>query len=148
MWKKIVTVVLMLGMMVGISINTVAAGENQTEVLQVDERGSEISIMMVNITKQDNKLMISSSHDATVKCCLIGLRGVTKTSITATLQKKVGNSWTNVKTWTATTNSNKTSLTKTKNVAAGSSYRVKAVFRAYKGKSCETKTTFSEVKKG
>lgn len=87
--EKIVTVVLMLGMMGGISINTVAAGENQTEVLQVDERGSEISIMMVNITKQENKLMISGSHDATVKCCLIGLRGVTKTSITATLQKKL-----------------------------------------------------------
>lgn len=138
----------MVGMVGAVNINAVAADENKVKVLQVDEKDSKSSIMMVNTAKQDNKLTISSSHVATVKCYIVGLQGVTKTSITAALQKKVGSSWTDVKTWTATTNSNKTSLIKTKNVIFGSSYRVKATFKVYKGKSCETKTTFSAVKKG
>lgn len=141
MWKKLVAVVLTIGMMGGINVKVQAAEET-------DEQEPEISIMMLNTAKQDNKLSISSSHVATVYCFIVGSRDVTKTSITATLQKKTGSSWTNVKNWTATTSTNKTNLKKTKNVVSGSSYRVKATFKAYKGKSCETKTTYSTVKKG
>lgn len=148
MWKKVIAVVMMIGIMGGTDIRALASEESSVKELQTNERDSGISIMTLNTAKQNNKLLISSTHVATVYCYIAGTRDVTKTSISATLQKKVGSSWTNVKTWTSTTSTNKTSLRKTKNVVSGSSYRVKATFKAYKGKSCETKITYSTVKKG
>lgn len=148
MWKKVIAVVLMIGIMGGTNIKALAFEESSVKELQTNERDSEVSIMTLNTAKQNNKLSISCSHVATIYCYIAGSRDVTKTSITATLQKKVGSSWTNVKTWTAATSTNKTSLKKTKSVVSGCSYRVKATFKAYKGKSCETKITYSTVKKG
>lgn len=137
MWKRIAVLVMVAALFYGTGM-TVLAAEKE-----------EISIMMTNISQQYNVLTINpSSGIATVQCRMKGKENVTKTSITATLQKKVGSSWTNVKTWTAATNTNKTSLKKTKSVVSGCSYRVKATFKAYKGKSCETKITYSTVKKG
>ncbi len=131
----------------GTGTNVLAVEREKSGVEKRKELG--ISLMMVNVSQQYNVLTIDSSSGlATVQCKIKGKENVTKTSISATLQKKVGSSWANVKTWTATTSTNKTSLRKTKNVVSGSSYRVKATFKAYKGKSCETKITYSTVKKG
>lgn len=100
----------------------------------------------MNIAKAGSDLSINSSNVATVKCSLKGIPGVTKTTITATLQKKNGTTWTNVQTWTATSNSSVVGLTKTKTVTKGGTYRVQATFKAIKGGVTETTTKYSAVK--
>lgn len=108
----------------------------------------DVTIMpcTMNITKAGSDLSINSSNVATIKCSLQGTPGVTKTTITATLQKKNGSTWTNVQTWSATSNSERVSLSKTKTVSKGGTYRVQATFKAIKGGITETTTKYSAVK--
>ena len=66
----------------------------------------------------------------------------TKIEVTATLQKKSGTKWNNVKTWNKTENNYLLRLNKTKAVNKGT-YRVKNVVRAYKNSNVETTTDYS-----
>ena len=89
MWKKVIAVVMMIGIMGGTDIRALASEESSVKELQTNERDSGISIMTLNTAKQNNKLLISSTHVATVYCYIAGSRDVTKTSISATLQKRL-----------------------------------------------------------
>lgn len=68
----------------------------------------------------------------------------TSMSCTATLQKKSGDSWKKVSSWSKSTQSNVLSLSKTKAVSKGK-YRVKSIVKAYKGSNHETVTKYSGV---
>ena len=123
--------------------------ETRNKVLDiVDGSSEEPTTWLTNISYIKNSLSVNASHTATINCGVTGYTGVTKTTISATLQKKSGGSWINVKTWTASSASKSASMSRTKSVTAGQSSRVKAVSKAYKGNNTETKTTYSSIVTG
>lgn len=153
MWKKCAVLLLVVTLVNAMSI-AVCAQEDSLEIEQTspDAEGSlaeeEPSLWMTNIGNIKNKLYVNGSHTATINCGVTGLSGVTKATISATLQRQSGSSWVNVQTWTASSASRSTSISKSKAVSAGTKYRVRAVFKAYKGGSPETRTTYSNVVTG
>lgn len=53
MWKKVIAVVLMIGIMGGADIKALAFEESSVKELQTNERDSEVSIMTLNTAKQN-----------------------------------------------------------------------------------------------
>ena len=83
-----------------------------------------------------------SGGAATIKSTLTGKPGVTKIKCTMTLQKNSSGTWNNVQSWSKEVNATTLSFKKTYSVSHGT-YRSKAVFKVYKGASCETITKYS-----
>ena len=69
----------------------------------------------------------------------------TKLSCSMYLQKHSSGGWSNVASWSKSTNSNRLPMSHTKSVSKGK-YRVKSVVKAYKGNRSETITDYSKVK--
>ena len=86
----------------------------------------------------------SYSQSNTTGTCYASMRaaGASSVSITMTLQKKSGGTYSNVKTWTASANGTSTSIRKTKAISSGSTYRLKVKFTAKKGGSTESDTVY------
>lgn len=150
MWKKIVGLITAITMIIGTGVTSFAEDLTATEAVtnrQTEGNFSEIIPFAVNNSTQFVTLSISTNNIAYTKCTIVGIVGVTKTSITATLQKKSGNTWTTVKTWSVTKNAKNATLEKTQKVADKGTYRMKVVFKAYKGSKWETKTVYSAIKK-
>lgn len=124
-------------------LSTTAFAED-VEVGMEDDIGAA-TIMTTNIGKIVKKFSISNNKVAKITCQLSGNAGVRKTIIIATLQKKKGNLWENIKTWKKSSDSSRVSLSKTKVVSTGT-YRTKIVFKAYKDGKVETKTTYTTEK--
>ncbi|EIS9447439.1 TPA: hypothetical protein KNH77_003821 [Clostridioides difficile] len=97
-----------------------------------------------NISKATSELSISGSN-AIIKTTLLGKLGITKTTITSTLQKKVNNNWQTVDSWTVSKNDKLCTLSKTKSISKGT-YRVSSVVIAYKGSTSERDTLISASK--
>lgn len=130
------------------NVTTVSANDaSDLQCVEVEGTESENSIMTVYISKIYTSLTIDKNNSATIYCRVSGGAGVTKTSISAVLQKKDGNTWKKVEEWSATSNSDRVSLSKTKQVTSGKTYRIKAIYKAYKGSKCETMTKYSSEKK-
>ena len=101
---------------------------------------------MYNYTANTNTELYISGNTATCKASITGYNGTTtKVKIQMTLQKKSFLSWNDVETWTIISLSYKESYTKTRSVESGT-YRVKAVYTAYKGTDSETITKYSASK--
>lgn len=103
-----------------------------------------ISPYMDYIAQANGTLYINSSGVATVDCDVYGYQGTTtRVEITANLQQYKSGRWTTIKTFTASSNSHRTSLSETHSVSKGYSYRVQATIKAYSGSSVETRTVIS-----
>lgn len=82
--------------------------------------------------------------DASCKSTVYGISGTTtKIVVTQTLQKKDGNSWTKVKSWSKTFNTWYCSYPNSYSLTERGTYRVKTVAKVYKGTAYETVTTYS-----
>ena len=102
------------------------------------------------ISDTTTTLSISGSGVATCTAKITGYSGTTtKVQITVTLQKKGGFLnlfWTDVTQWSQTFDNYYGTLSKSYNVSSGT-YRIRAVYVAYKGSDSETITAYSsEVK--
>lgn len=88
-----------------------------------------------------------SGQTASVSCWVKGDSSyATKAKVVAELQEKRGSSWTTVITWTDTQNSYRASVSKTRSVTKGKTYRVKATVTAWEGAQSETQTVYSGEK--
>lgn len=89
-----------------------------------------------------------SGKTASVSCWVKGDSSyATKAKVVAELQEKRGSSWTTIATWNDTQNSYRASVSKTRSVTTGKTYRVKATVTAWQGAQSETKTVYSDEKK-
>lgn len=104
---------------------------------------NEVMPALNYISKHTASLYISGSS-ATITVRVTGTYGTTtKTRISATLQRKSGSSWVNVKSWSESSNSYQTSLSESYSVSSNHTYRVKAVCKAYQHGSWESTTVYS-----
>jgi len=103
-----------------------------------------ISPYMNYIAQANGSLYIDSNGVATVKSSVYGYQGTTtRVEISANLQQYQSGRWVTIKTFTAESDSHRTSLSNTYNVTKGYSYRVQATIKAYCGSSVETRTVTS-----
>ncbi len=97
--------------------------------------------LMAFITSYSTDLAISGNGTASVTAYVIAKSNATNTYVKATLQKKTGSNWVNVKAWEATGNRGYTGIIETYSVSGGT-YRVIATIKA----DSETKNVTSATK--
>ncbi len=104
----------------------------------------EVTPLMDYIAQAKGNLYIDSSGTATVLCSVYGYQGTTtRVEITANLQQYKNGTWTTIKSFSAESDSHRTSLSETHHLSKGYAYRVRAVIKAYRGSSVETRTVTS-----
>ena len=85
-----------------------------------------------------------SDGKATVKGWVTGQTGVAdRCKVVAYLQEKSGTTWKTVDTWTDESDGLRASVSKSKSVTAGKTYRAKAVVTAWSGSDSESATIYS-----
>lgn len=88
--------------------------------------------MMSYINEAKVSIRISSDNTAYVSTRVDGYSCTTKLHATMTLQKQNSNgTWSNVKTWTSSSNSNRLNMNRTYNVTSENTYRVRSTVTAY-----------------
>ena len=119
--KRAVSIVLTCLMLVACALPVFAEDE------QVDEQ----SITDVRYSTIDTPYASLSISGSTASCYskLTAKRSVSL-KIKMTLQKKSGSTWSNVQSWSASKTGTSLTLSKTKSVTSGSSYRLKVTFAA------------------
>lgn len=137
--KNLLKVIAAVGMSISISVIICMTGFAATK--------EDTAIAPMSIDARQSVTLSISSGTATSSVKVSGTSGeVTKISITMELQKKSsGGSYSTVKTWSGSKNSNYYNFKKTKSVSKGT-YRVKARITCYNGSKSETKTKFSSAK--
>lgn len=145
MRKRIVSLVFCCIMLCASGVQAFAAESSATPPSAVQY---SISPYMDYIAQANGTLYINSSGVATVDCDVYGYQGTTtRVEISANLQQYKSGRWVTIKTFTASSNSHRTSLSETHSVSKGYSYRVQATIKAYSGSSVESRTvTSSEAK--
>ncbi len=104
----------------------------------------EISPQMDYIVQAKGNLYINSSGVATVTSSVYGYQGTTtRVEISAKLQQYNGGKWVTLKTYTASSDSHRTSLSESYKISKGYSYRMQATIKAYSGSKSETQTVTS-----
>ena len=95
---------------------------------------------------REKSLKFSASDGViSVRGWVTGQTGVAdRCRIVVYLQEKSGSTWKTVATWTDESDGGRASVSETKTVTAGKTYRAKAVVTAWSGGSSETKTILSE----
>lgn len=140
--RKVLTVVVMCSYLLLVSSPALAA-----EVLDVFTYETPTP-RMAYIASASCDLYIDSKGTATVKSAVNGYQGTTtKVSIEASLQQCRNGKWVTLKSFSESSNTYRTSLTKTYGVSKGYSYRVQSVIKAYSGSSVETQTVTSNEAK-
>lgn len=141
MKKRIVSFALCCCMLCAGSIHAFAAEPSVSVPSTVK---FSISPYMEYIVQAKCNLYIDSNGIATVKSSVYGYQGTTtRVKISAKLQQYKSGRWITIKTFTADSDSHRTSLSETYNVTKGYSYRVQATIKAYSGSSVETRTVTS-----
>ena len=85
---------------------------------------------------------------ATAKGWVTGQPGVAdRCRVVVYLQEKSGSTWKNIATWSDESDGGRASVSETKKVTAGKTYRAKAVVTAWSGEASETKTILSSERK-
>lgn len=85
---------------------------------------------------------------ATVKGWVTGQTGVAdRCRVVVYLQEKSGSTWKNIATWSDESDGGRASVSETKTVTAGKTYRAKAVVTAWSGEASETETILSSEEK-
>lgn len=132
--KKIISLALLVVMIATFGATQAFAATND-----------DISLMYVNTTSISSTLSISSKT-AQCKSSVIGNSNCTKIVVTQKLQKKSGDSWVKVETWTKTFNGKVANYANSKGSLASGTYRVRTVAKVYNGSSYETVTKNSATK--
>lgn len=89
-----------------------------------------------------------TNHTAKVYGMVNGQLGVAdRCRVVVTLEEKSGTTWKTIATWSDESNGGRASVSETKAVTAGKTYRAKAVVTAWSGSKLETKTILSSEKK-
>lgn len=124
---------------------TLGASASTTAIQEIPD-GGFISPRYIYISDASAYLSISAGK-AQASGTLVGIRGTTtKIVVSMYLQKKTSSGgWITEKYWSETFNSHSAYISKSQSVAKGT-YRVKAVFTAYKGSSSELTTKYSTEK--
>lgn len=87
----------------------------------------------------------ASDGVVSVRGWVTGQTGVAdRCQIMVYLQEKSGNIWKNIATWSDESDGGRASVSETKKVTAGKTYRAKAVVTAWSGEASETETILSE----
>ena len=85
---------------------------------------------------------------ATDKGWVTGQTGVAdRCRVVVYLQEKSGSTWKNIATWSDESDGGRASVSETKTVTAGKTYRAKAVVTAWSGEASETETILSSEEK-
>ena len=95
-----------------------------------------IQTAKANLTISDGTAQISASVIGNVS-------SVDKAEIEVELQAKNGSSWRYCDDWSVSKNSYRASLSETRDVVEGNTYRVKAVVTVWSGSQSETQTIYS-----
>lgn len=141
MKKRIVSLVLCCLILCAGSVQVFAAEPN---VYAPSAVSFPISPYMDYIIQANGTLYINSKGVATVDCDVYGYQGTTtRVEISANLQQYTSGSWVTIKTFTANSDSHRTSLSETYSVSKGYNYRVQANIKAYSGSSVETRSVTS-----
>lgn len=145
MGKKMATVILCCLMFATCSIQAFAA-EAKVNISTLSD--SSISPHMDYIAQAKGSLYIDAKGVATISCSVYGYQGTTtRVEISAKLQQYSKGKWVTLNTFTAASDSHRTSLSETYHVDKGYSYRVYATIKAYSGTSVETQTVISSEAK-
>lgn len=107
---------------------------------------SQDSISPYMTTIQSSACSISISGGTAMPYAQVrGQAGATKCKIVLTLQKKSGNNWVKVDSWSSSKNASSMSLSKSKTVSKGNQYRAVATVTVWKNNSSESRTIYSNV---
>ncbi len=137
--RRIIAIMLSFVMTLGMSTTAFADPEEETPVV------IEITEDYLYTNKISSDLSISN-HTATCKSVVRGDSSLaTKVVITQTLQKKNGNSWTYVTSWSKTFNTWYAIYTTSKSSLSSGTYRLKTVAKVYSGNNYETITVYSRT---
>ena len=129
--KKLLVIFLAVVTLLSCSANALALGETENI-------NDEIDLCYLYTSSVSSNISISSKT-ATCNSIVTGIIGTTtKIVITQRLQKKNGDSWSNVKSWTKTVNGYTTSFTNKKSSLASGTYRTRTIAKVYKGSAYET----------
>lgn len=101
----------------------------------VEPNYTYIEIPMCNIELSGSKVVASAS--------VLGTSNATSCSITLTIQKKVGTSWTNVISKTVDRSGNYADIMVSTSAVSGVTYRAKALVTVNRGKITENATVYS-----
>lgn len=124
-----------------LSINIVAYAEPN-----MDTPVDEVIIEEYQYTSRLNSDVSISNNTASCKSTVYGFSGLTtKVVITQTLQKKSGNTWINVTSWSKTFNTWFAIYGNTKSSLSSGTYRLKTVAKVYSGNNYETITVYSRT---
>lgn len=150
--KKVLGLVMVICLSVscGVIVNAQALEslEPNEEVCELELVGGGNMVVTPNWAYTNDTLTalsISGSGVATGTAKITGYSGTTtKITITMYLEKKgfLGLFWSETASWTQTFNDYKGALSKSYNVSGGT-YRIRAVYIAYKGTASETITAYS-----
>lgn len=129
--KKLLVIFLAVVTLLSCSANALALDETENI-------NDEIELCYL-YTNSVTSLISIKSKEATCTSKVIGLSGITtKIVITQRLQKKNGDSWSNVKSWTKTFNQVSATYTNKKGSLASGTYRTRTIAKVYKGSAYET----------
>lgn len=121
-------------------------GVSAVEISDPPSQG-EITPYALYIGGKDLSFAISNGV-ATVKGWVTGQPGVAdRCQVVVTLEEKSGTTWKTIATWSDESNGGRASVSETKAVTAGKTYRAKVVVTAWSGSKSETKTILSSEKK-
>ncbi len=137
--KRIFAILLSIVMSLGMGFSAYALPEEETpiDIEFVDE---------YSYTDKISSDMSISNNTATCKSVVRGDTSLaTKIVITQTLQKKNGNSWTYVTSWSKTYNTWYAIYTTSKSSLSSGTYRLKTVAKVYSGNNYETITVYSRT---
>lgn len=142
MRKKFIAMMITVILLTNLFIVTVAA---ETEVF----KGNQIIIspMYTYISNAEALLSINSSGKAKPEVYVTGNSAVTSIKASIFLQQYKNESWTTIKIWNESSNSNILNFVDTYDVSKGYEYRVRATVTAYSGQKSESTTLTSSLVK-
>lgn len=141
MTKRIMSFVLCCCIILAGSTQVFAA---ETDTIVVSQGYFSVVPYMDYIAQAKGNIYIDATGNATVNCSVYGYQGTTtRVEISANLQQLQRGKWVTLKTYTAESDSHRTSLSESYSISKGYSYRVQATIKAYSGNKLEAQTVTS-----
>lgn len=132
--KKVISLLSILGVL--ISSFSLMPDTINAEAFTNTAIYSDIALMDLYTKSATSELSI---NDGTAYCVstLNGISSVTKIEATQYLEKKTLFWWSNVKSWSKTSNSSMISMSNTEHNVGSGTYRLRTVFKVYSGSNSE-----------
>lgn len=141
--KKLVTFMCLSVCILTFSASAVYAVSNQ-----MDTKNPIVKPYMTYISDASCKLTVKNGQ-ASLNADVSGYFGeATKCSVVIELQEKSGSSWKSIGTWSNTENGDYASVSGSKAVTSGKTYRAKAVVTVWAGTQSESRTILSGTQVG